>query len=279
MRALTVIGALTITFSALVPAPTNGGSSCTPFEMRSGQCAIDPETGELVVGGEIVRPAPPPEDDGPGTGGGRGGGGSAGGSRPNPTDPCPTWRDPTFCARYYDTPPIVGPGEPTEPGDPLRAITMADIARFTPLVGELIVEPDGWGVVGTPTNFYATAESHTMDGELFDTPIQVRWTPSSYRFDYGDGTVEESDAAGRAWQGEDESWTETATSHTYATRDDVRASVTVIFTAEVNAGSGWFTVPGTLPVDAPSVEVKLFEVDTVLTDGDCMANPRAAGCG
>lgn len=158
-------------------------------------------------------------------------------------------------------------------------ITISDLARFTPLVGELMVEPDGWGVVGTPTNFYATAETHTMDGELFDAPIEVRWTPSAYRFDYGDGTVEETQASGSAWSGPAESWTETTTSHTYADREDVTASVTVIFTAEVDTGAGWFAVPGSLPVDAPSVSVKLFDVDTVLTNGDCMANPSAAGCG
>lgn len=167
-------------------------------------------------------------------------------------------------------------------GPPLAGvapITISDLARFTPLVGELVVEPEGWGVVGTPTNFYATAETHTMDGELFDAPIEVRWTPSSYRFDYGDGTVEESQASGSAWDGPDESWTETTTSHTYSAREDVTASVTVVFTAQVNAGGGWFAVPGSLPVNAPSVGVKVFEVDTVLTNGDCMANPSAAGCG
>lgn len=158
-------------------------------------------------------------------------------------------------------------------------ITISDLAQFRPLAGELMVEPDGWGVVGTPTNFYATAETHTMDGELFDAPIEVRWTPSAYRFDYGDGTVEETQASGSAWSGPAESWTETTTSHTYADREDVTASVTVIFTAEVDTGAGWFAVPGSLPVDAPSVSVKLFDVDTVLTNGDCMANPSAAGCG
>ncbi len=161
----------------------------------------------------------------------------------------------------------------------LRPITMADLAQFRPIVGELVVEPHGWGVVGTPTNFYATAETHTMAGELFDMPIEVRWAPSSYVFDYGDGTTESSEASGTAWRGTEESWTETATSHVYAERSDVTASLTVVFTAEVDAGGGWFAVPGTLPVAAPSVGVKVFEVDTVLTNGDCMVNPSAAGCG
>lgn len=167
----------------------------------------------------------------------------------------------------------------TPPGEASPVITINDLAQFRPIVGELVVEPDGWGVVGTPTNFYATAETHTMPGELFDTPIQVRWTPTSYVFDYGDGTVQTSEASGTAWRGTEESWTETATSHAYVARDDVTASLTVVFTAEVDAGGGWFAVPGTLPVDAPSVGVKVFEVDTVLTNGDCMANPSAAGCG
>ena len=167
----------------------------------------------------------------------------------------------------------------TEPLPSARPITMADLAQFRPLVGKLVVEPDGWGVVGTPTNFYATAESHTMSGELFDVPIQVRWTPSSYIFDYGDGTVEETEASGAAWEGPEESWTETATSHTYGSTDDATASVTVVFTAEVDAGGGWFAVPGSLPVEAPAVDVKVFEVDTVLTNGDCLANPAAPGCG
>lgn len=180
-------------------------------------------------------------------------------------------------ARCNDMVVVRGPGAPPEAGAPV--ITMSDLARFTPIVGELVVEPDGWGVVGTPTNFYATATTHTMDGELFDTPIQVRWTPSSFVFDYGDGAVEETAASGAAWRGADESWTETATSHAYSSTDDVHASVTVVFTAEVDAGSGWFSVPGTLPVEAPAVSVKIFEVETVLTEGDCMANPSAAGCG
>ncbi len=182
-------------------------------------------------------------------------------------------------ARCDDMVVVRGPAAEAEDDPGMPPITMADLARFTPLVGELVVEPDGWGVVGTPTNFYATAETHTMDGELFDTPIRVRWTPSSYVFDYGDGSVEETDASGAAWRGTEESWTETSTSHTYSSTDDATASVTVVFTAEVDAGQGWLAVPGTLPVEAPAVSVKVFEVDTVLTDGDCMANPRASGCG
>ena len=274
MRLTTIVLALALALLSW-PLPAGSNADCTPGDVRSGRCEVDPVTGQLVVAGEIVRPSPPVEPEDPGEGGRP----APPASPPNLIAECQTWRDDSrICFRAGITP--LPPGSEEEAPTPVeRPITIADVAIFRPIVGELVVEPDGWGVVGTPTNFYATAETHTMDGELFDTPIQVRWTPSSYRFDYGDGTVEETDASGAAWNGTEESWTETATSHTYAAREDVTASVTVIFTAEVNAGSGWFAVPGSLPVDTPGVTVKVFEVDTVLTDGDCMADPSAAGCG
>ncbi|WP_404312177.1 hypothetical protein LG314_12910 [Agrococcus terreus] len=166
-----------------------------------------------------------------------------------------------------------------EPAAPVAPITIEDLAAFRPTVGELVVEPDGWGVVGTPTNFYATAESHTMQGELLGSQVTVRWTPTTYAFDYGDGTTQTTEGSGAAWRGTGEQWTETSTSHAYTSRDDVTASLTVTFTAEVDAGGGWFRVPGSLPVEAPAVPVKVFEVDTVLTAGDCAAAPTAPGCG
>lgn len=165
------------------------------------------------------------------------------------------------------------------PSDSVDPITIEDLAAFRPIVGELVVEPDGWGVVGTPTNFYATAESHTMQGDLLGSAVTVRWTPTTYAFDYGDGTTQTTEGSGAAWSGTGEQWTETSTSHAYSSRDDVAASLTVTFTAEVDAGGGWFQVPGSLPVEAPAVPVKVFEVDTVLTAGDCAAAPTAPGCG
>ncbi len=280
-----IVGLLALPLLGL-PVPSEPlKPTCTDAELHAGLCMFDPATGELVVGGSIVHPAPPPDPDGPGGSGEASGSPQPlpGGATPNLDAPCQEWTDvPGLCFRHFITLPPPGDSEDAPPApiaDAVRPITMSDIERFTPIVGELVVEPEGWGVVGTPTNFYATAETHTMDGELFDSAIQVRWTPSSYIFDYGDGTVEETEASGSAWRGAEESWTETATSHMYSSTDDVTASVTVVFTAEVNAGAGWFAVPGTLPVEAPEVSVKVFEVDTVLTDGDCMANPSAAGCG
>jgi hypothetical protein len=51
------------------------------------------------------------------------------------------------------------------------------------------------GIVGMPMNFVATAGVHEQAGTLFDLPVTVRFTPTSYRFIYGDGTSRDSPRA------------------------------------------------------------------------------------
>lgn len=188
---------------------------------------------------------------------------------------------PDGAVRICDPTDIV-PADPANPSAPAaaptRALTLTDIANFTPIVGELVVQPDGWAVTGRPTNFYATAGVHTVDGTLFDQPVTVRWTPVAYAFDFGDGTIVTTETAGAAWQGEDAAWTETATSHTYQDRTDRTATVTVTFAAEVDAGFGWFAVAGTIDVAAPSEFIKVYTVSTVLVRGDCFEYPDDPGC-
>jgi hypothetical protein len=277
MRFLTVV---LVVIAGSVAPPPEPGAPCTDTMEAQGLCAEI--VGDAVeIGGSATRPGAP---------GNSAGGGSSWSAEDQAAYEAALAALQAELDRLYqlcldmneDPSACVMPTIVADAAGPVEAapsITISDLAAFRPLVGELVVEPDGWGVVGTPTNFYATAETHTMSGELFDVPIEVRWTPTSYVFDYGDGTSETSSASGVAWRGPEESWTETATSHTYASRDDVTASLSVVFTAEVDAAGGWFPVPGTLAVAAPSVPVKIFEVGTVLTEGDCMADPMAAGCG
>ena len=165
-----------------------------------------------------------------------------------------------------------------EPAAGVAPITIADLASFTPAVGELVVQPENWGVLGIPTNFVATASDHVQQGTLLGQPVEVRWRPVAFTFDYGDGTVVTSDDAGALWQSSDDDWTATATSHEYTTRGDYTATVTITFEADLATGSGWATVPGTLELAAPAEAVQIFEVQTVLTRGDCIEYPNDPGC-
>ncbi|QCR20294.1 hypothetical protein [Agrococcus sp. SGAir0287] len=140
------------------------------------------------------------------------------------------------------------------------------------------MQPENWGVLGIPTNFVATATDHVQQGTLLGQPVEVRWRPVAFTFDYGDGTVVTTDDAGALWQASDDDWTSTATSHEYQTRGDYTATVTITFEADLATDGAWATVPGTLELAAPAEAVQVFEVQTVLTRGDCIAYPNDPGC-
>ncbi|WP_344344435.1 hypothetical protein [Agrococcus versicolor] len=157
-------------------------------------------------------------------------------------------------------------------------ITISDLVGFTPAVGELVVQPEGWGVLGIPTNFVATATEHVQDGTLLGQPVQVRWRPTAFTFDYGDGTIVTMPDGGARWSSASDDWAETSTSHAYGARGQYTASVAVTFEADLGSAAGWTPVPGSLDLAAPAEGVQVFEVQTVLTRGDCLAYPDDPGC-
>ncbi|MCI1020587.1 hypothetical protein HWD99_18335, partial [Microbacterium sp. C5A9] len=76
---------------------------------------------------------------------------------------------------------------PTTPATP--TITLTDLARFAPPPPTTTAEPGNTGIAHLPTNFTTTATTHTQTGTLFDTPLTVRFTPTTYTYDYGDTTT------------------------------------------------------------------------------------------
>lgn len=74
-------------------------------------------------------------------------------------------------------------------------------------------------------------------------------------------------------------FSDTETSHLYATRGDYVAGLTVDYTAEFRVdGGGWRSVSGTLPAPANPRDVAARHVKTVLVDHDCTENPTGVGC-
>lgn len=194
------------------------------------------------------------------------------------------------------TAPITAPGsaplpgaeqadqEPADPApapaapDPTTA-TIDDVAQFAPAPPGVVGEPDGFGVVGMPTNFVVGATEHTVDGEIFDVPVTVRFTPVSFLFDYGDGATRETTTPGTSWQDLDvPQFTATDTSHSYADPGEYEASATIRYVAEADAGGGWFAVPGILEIDTPTTVIRVVDVDTALVEQTCDEDPGGPGC-
>jgi hypothetical protein len=173
------------------------------------------------------------------------------------------------------------PDLPAEPADPgLPAVTLADLQSFRPATPELLGEPAGFGVVGMPTNFVATASEQEIPGVLLGYPVTVRFTPTGFVFSYGDGTSARSPSGGATWaQVGTVQFSPTDTAHVYGERGIYRASVAVEYAASVDFGTGWIPVDGVVTASSGAYPVEVIEVRTALVDRTCAEDPAGPGCG
>ena len=166
-----------------------------------------------------------------------------------------------------------------EPTEEIPAVTVADLAAFTPQKPSFTAEPAGLGVAGLPTNVIAGASEHTVAGTLFDRPVTVRFTPVGYRFDYGDGTISTTSTGGAAWADLGQAqFTPTPTSHTFASPGDYTVSVSVAYAAVVDFGVTTRVVNGAVTANAAPQVLTVLEARTALVDETCAQNPRGPGC-
>lgn len=159
-------------------------------------------------------------------------------------------------------------------------VTLHDVAQFAPDHDVASMEPNGWAIVGLPANFYGSSDPQIVDGELFGAAVQVRFTPTAWAWDYGDGTSATSTTAGASWKtlGQDE-FTETATSHQFVARGTYAVQSSVGYTVAYRfAGMDWAPIDGTLTIATDRFEVLAGQAQTVLVAGNCRDRPDGPGC-
>lgn len=146
----------------------------------------------------------------------------------------------------------VGSGRPGSAGtggsSSVPEVTVADIAHFSPPGAVVEAQPGGWSLAGVPANFVAHAAAVTMAGDLLGENAEVRFTPVSYLWDYGDGTRRTVTSPGRTWEawGQDE-LTTTPTSHVYDRRGMRHGTLQVVYSAAFRyLGEDWHAVEGTV---------------------------------
>ena len=245
-------------------------ASCSPGQIRDGSCPSPEVSGSIGNGGVDLSGSQSGSSGGSGAGGaGEGGagsaagGGSGSGSIPKPPPPP---RD------GYTV---------TMPGEELpTAITLADIASFTPRASVARMEPNGWMVVGLDTNFYAVGSAQIVDGELLGRPASVRFTPVSYHWAYGDGVAATRSGTGATWAAQHiAEFDPTPTSHVFRAKGTYTITLSVDVRAEYRFdGGGWNSIAGTFPVPANPLIAKAGDAKTVLVDKDCRAHPSGPGC-
>ena len=172
------------------------------------------------------------------------------------------------------------PPVPAVPGEPAAAlvVTVRDLINFSPAVATQTMQPAKWIAVGLPTNFIGTASAHIEEGDLLGYPAQVRFTPASFTWNYGDGST--GSGTGATWEalGVPE-FSDTTTSHVYAAAGPYNITLTVGYTAEYRfAGSTWQPVVGVVSSTSPPLSAPASVVRTVLVAEDCLRNPSGVGC-
>jgi hypothetical protein len=158
--------------------------------------------------------------------------------------------------------------------------TVQDLASFRPAAPTLSGEPVGIGLVGLPTNVIAGAATHDLHGTLLGYTVTVRFTPTAYRFDYGDGSTQTTSAGGQAWRrlGQPQ-FTPTATSHVYRSAGTYAVAVTTMYSPTVDFGAGnWMPVDGVVSATTGGYVIRAVEAHTALVAHTCVETPHAPGC-
>lgn len=258
------------------PLETQDTTPCSIAQIRSGEC----HTAETGVGlGDTETTG----NDG--TGGSDGGGsedasdsGGGGTAEPTPQEVCAAAPGPpsAFCRSLR---PIgVANGQPV-PGAPGWSATISDLARFVPSTATISGEPDNIAVVGLPANFLSTAKTETIPGTVLGRALTIRFTPVNYAFDYGDGEKRDSSTPGTAWDaGGQAQFTPTDTSHVYKEPGTYTVTVTVTYTADIDLGTGWIPINGTLNGPPASQQIRVVKAHTALVQNTCTERPKAPGC-
>jgi hypothetical protein len=233
--------------SVLVGCPNVGGDSNGTSVTLTGTESIPGQTGTSGSGGGVA--SPPPLFN-------------------------------TWLRCFLENQTTTGLCDPADPDSGIPTITISDIATFIPTPGRQQMEPDGWTVAGLDTNFYAITGQHVVNGTLLGRPADVRFTPTTYLWAYGDGSRATKTTKGGTWdaQGIPE-FEPTPTSHVYDDLGDYTITLDIVFAAEYRfAGGPWRPVVGTITLPANDLHIRVGTAKTVLVEHDCEQNPAGPGC-
>lgn len=186
-------------------------------------------------------------------------------------------RDPEGKTIY--TAPYCATDAADSPGDASGGVPVTIDEVRTLLVVKPEIESDngGRGVRNAETNFYTLAEPvslrTTIDGQL----IELRATPVSFTWDYGDGSAPVTTTEGGHAQPEFN--TPTPTSHVYEKTGSYTVGLTTQYIGEYRVeGGDWQLIPGTITMDSTPVTADIWRTVTRNVADDCSADSSAWGC-
>lgn len=284
LKQVVMIGMCAAAMTLSVPVTHAFADTCSQSARTSGECpsvTTDVSQGTVTIGAEITRsgtpgatttaPAPPSRTAPARTAPRRPSapilgtsqcrtmiGGKCRASSPSKNPPPPAPR--VSVVRTPPTPPR----------------TINDVAQFRPSTSGFVLEPGSWSLPRVPTNMYALAGEQTVPGQLLGWPVEVRFTPAFYHWDYGDGARGSLSTPGGSWGSEQ--FSPTSTTHVYRSPGTYLISLNVEYRASFRFNGGNFqALSGTVTVSGGSQELEVFTVTPVLVDQGCDVSTLVAG--
>lgn len=143
-------------------------------------------------------------------------------------------------------------GRPVTPeGTPIVVtVTQRDFASLPVQPARAHAGPEiGYLPVNMDLIVYAEAEAQTLDTVLLGTPVQVRATPVSYRWDFGDGSTLETANPGRPYPATD-------LTYRYAHQGWYDVTLTTTYAGEFSVSGGpWQDIDGTVTITSEPVAI------------------------
>ena len=145
-------------------------------------------------------------------------------------------------------------------------VTVTDLTRAQPNSARIHMEPDGWALLNSPTNFWIETGAPRVQTTLFNTPVTVEFIPTRVHWDYGDGTTTTTETLGASWSNlNQQPHTATQTSHTYTTGGTYTVHATIHYRAVVHVNGTSINVSGTIQQTATTAPIATYRFSTVLT--------------
>lgn len=147
----------------------------------------------------------------------------------------------------------------------LPSLVLRAFQRVPLPVSELSIQPPkGKTLVGLETIFSTKAAPFTKTLTLLNRQVQLRIRPASFVWHHGDGTTQQTDWAGKAWD-HDSPDIDGYLTHVFEHAGTVRPSVEVTWEADYRVGTGaWQPVNGTVTRQGPATRLRIVEGQPVL---------------
>ena len=155
-------------------------------------------------------------------------------------------------------------------GAAFPGFTVEDLRRLPLPPGGVVLEPgNGYALTGVPLNAVAEAAALVLPADVAGFAVQVRATPVSYAWDFGDGTVLGPTAdPGQRWAPGRGGGAAGGVQHTYLAGGAVGVVLTTTYAGEFSVDGGAFQpVVGTAEVASPAVALDVLEGRGALVAG------------